>query len=316
MLVLFLPGTGRSEMKYEYIPTNNAEQSMLGQHYQVLAAAMENTEQLYRAFKVANGNYPKSPDRNNTRHLELEREYEQSYLRLAAAVDTLYPLLQPVWDAAQALRQLIDSAEQSWYGTAELIQRTNVLAAEQLYERGCQFYFGEFRAIRRPHFFRIKDDWKEPRPERYFVVCGEPGNEVDQFIYKTPAQPYLLHSEAQAEANRSVSDSGWYEPHVYDVRKHAEVKANVECRRNPQPSKAQLAEVRRLTWSVQRQINEKQAGGSSEGMTIIVPSDDEAVIQCLARQLRANGWEVRDHFQHGYAPRELWLKGNGSPLTA
>lgn len=295
-------------MQYGFIHTNDAELSNLTQLYKALATAFANAEQLYRDLKTARGNCPKMPDRDNARHIELEREYEQAYLRLAAAVDTMYPLLQPVWDAAQTMRTQHDAvaeAQHLWYTTEGLIRANNVMAAENLYERGCQFYFGEFQDIRRPLFFNIRDDWKRPQPERVFVVCGDPGNERDQFVYKTPSAPYLLRSEADAEVGRSVSDSGWYHPHVYDVRQHAEKKADLERRRNPQPTLAQTAKVVRALRLVQQQIDTKP--GCLE-LTVRVPDDDEVVVMCVAKQLRENGWEARDHYQHGYAIAELWLK--------
>lgn len=292
-------------MNYQYIQTNDAELTSLNEVFHSLAAAWANVEQRHRDLKTARGNCPKQPDRDNDRHLDLEREHEQAWLRLSAAVTTMHPLLQPVQDAAQALRLRCDEADEPGWCTEGLIRANNVMAAEQLYERGCQFYFREFLEIRRPHFFRLRDDWKQPRPDRVFVVCGHPGNELDQFVYDMPSAPYCLKSEADAEVGRSLGDSGWYQPHVYDVREHSKTKSDLETRRNPKPSQSQQTRIDRAMRQVRTQIAGKTV--SRDGITVTVPDHEEIIVMCVARTLREEGWQVRDHFQHGYGLSELWL---------
>lgn len=301
-------------MSFAFIDTTDPEQAVLCRFYRRLATAFEQAVELHRAFKSASGNCPKSLDRGNDRHKELEVQYEQAYLRLALAVDNMHALLQPVWEAAQALRAQVDAADETRRFNVWLVQVNNVMAAEHLYESACQLYFGEFPQIRRPHFFGIRDAWKEPGPERFFVLGGPPGNELDHFVSNRPRGPFMLKAEADAEVGRSVGDSGWYGPKIFDVRQHAELKADLERRRNAQPSEQQLPHMPSIVRQVQRQLDEN-ADSSPDGFTVIVPCDDEGVIMTIARQLREKGWQVRDHFQHCYAPRELWLKGRGERLV-
>jgi hypothetical protein len=301
----------------DYIYTTDPELSVLEQHYRALLTAFEKAAQCNSAFKTDKGNCPPDLDRKNPRHKRLERDYERAYLRLTLALKTMYPLLQPLWEAAQQLRRHLGAqGELDWYRLEHRISVNNVLAAEGLYEVACKLYFAVIGVLETPHFFALRDEWSSPAPERFFVVSGRPGYELEDFLCHMPQPPYMTMAEANAHVSESVGNSGWYAPHVYDVRKHDSLKAHVEATRNPQPDAAQQAQLPRARRLVNQLLNSRRKSDASpdDRTSIVVETSDTVIAMCIAQELRQKGWEVQDHHSHGYSTMELWVSGNGQPL--
>jgi hypothetical protein len=291
--------------------------SFLQPRYEALLAAFVEAERCSAALKTARGDCPRDLDRTNPKHRNRELEYERAYLRLMVALQVMTPLLQPVGDAAAVERSHCDlQGESLWYGENR-VRANNVMAAEQLYDAACRLQFAVIGVLDTPHFYSMRDGWQQPRPERFFVVCGRPGNELADFIAKRPEPPYMTREEADAEVNESLGNSGFYRPHVYDVRHWDAIKEKTEATRNPQPTGSQQAQLPMARRRIQRVIDDRkrQVGGDPlERSSIVVDLREPAIAMCIARELRQKGWDVMDYLDHGYSSFELWISGDGERL--
>jgi hypothetical protein len=157
-----------TKVKNLYITLSDENFAELNSAYDRLFVASTEVEAALAEAKTAKSeriNKGKLPEaeKDHARFWEREHVLFVAATKANLAVDAMHPLLQPVWDACQKLRQFEATTHTRVYENRYILQ-SNVVAAEKLYRQGCVTYFGHGfdRGTPSVHeLFNVKDD--EPR---------------------------------------------------------------------------------------------------------------------------------------------------------
>jgi hypothetical protein len=195
-----------------FIKTNCPRQAVLSDRYAAVRQAYDAMQALYSAYNTADGQRLSGIDRpNRAEYLERERCCAVAYERLTLAGAALFPLLQPLIEAVEQLRELIDDDEKRLaYRAHRYIEKNNATVAEELFCNACALYFEcELIYCGSVGHDAIDEMYMErPSHQRHFISHASAGYGGTRPA-EIPAPPYMTRAEADeaGEYWRRIGDT-------------------------------------------------------------------------------------------------------------